>query len=616
MIFKKSLLATSIIVATLGLTACGGSSSNDNKVQTPDTTTPPAPTVNEAPTALTLKSTDADGKEVTEVTVTENMVAVEIGTFVVTDDDDNHSFSVSDSRFEVVEGVLKLKSGYYLDYEKEQSVTVTVTVTDGGKNEKNFDITFKITDVLMDYDFTSRFEEGKSSVTYSGQIARHVLIKELFNYIGSAQFVNDAKDTNATKESLLTELNKFYGVSEEDYESIWENRPLTIVTDPSSTQMTLTEISSSHKNLSGKIAGNDSSGQDKGKWIGEGDFVGWPVDTSKNDGLSEEEQTPIPELVVQQLFEQLSERALSGATGPNNVEVDTIYVTADGVDLNQLIQKFLYGAVAFSQAADDYLDADKGLLADNTGPVEKDNSKKPYTNLEHQWDEGFGYFGAARNYMTYEDVEIAGKGGRDGFNTGYNDANGDGKIDLNSEYNFGNSTNAAKRDLGTADNTSPTDFTKEAYEAFFEGRKLISSSEGAVNVQELEVHANKALLAWEKAIAATVVHYINDTQKDLDSLVAELSKTPVDNDEVLAVFKDLAKHWSEMKGFALNFQFNPNSPFYSVEHEGQFSTLHTLMGNKPVIDIEGIPAYKEDLQAARDILEEVYGFDAENVANW
>ena len=70
------------------------------------------------------------------------------------------------------------------------------------------------------------------------------------------------------------------------------------------------------------------------------------------------------------------------------------------------------GAVGFSQGADDYLDDDtegKGLLADHTAADEG----KPYTALEHAWDEGFGYFGGARNYLLYTDEEIAGEGGRD-----------------------------------------------------------------------------------------------------------------------------------------------------------------------------------------------------------
>ncbi|MCG7533706.1 DUF4856 domain-containing protein [Pseudoalteromonas sp. OOF1S-7] len=605
MIFKKSLLATSILVATLGLTACGGSSSNDNNNnnngQTPDQTT------NAAPTAVTLKGKDADA---TEVTVTENMVAVEIGTLVVTDsDDDTHTISVSDERFEIKEGgILALRAGEHLNYELEQEVTVTVTVKDS-ENEKTFDVTFKVLDE-MDYDFISRFEAGKSSVAYSGQIARHVLIKELFNYIKSDEFVTVSQKG---KDAILTELNKIYAVSEENYESVWESRLLTVTTsEPTALQTTLYAISSSHKNLSGKVAGNDAKGQHKGTWSQAEDFAGWDVEVPEGN------TTSVPELVVEQLFAMLAENAAlvnsGGAAAPGGDEIDTVYVTPTGVDLNQMIQKFLYGALAFSQSADDYLDygtEGKGLETDNTEAVDG----KAYTNLEHQWDEGFGYFGAARNYMSYSDDEIAGKGGRDGFSAGYNDANVDGKIDFNSEYNFGNSTNAAKRDRGTAGNSKPTDLTKEAFEAFYNGRKLINSTEGALSDAQMETlkgHAKAALLAWEKAIAATVVHYINDTTKDLQALKAGVTG----GEYTAADFATLAKHWSEMKGFALNFQFNRHSPFYAEGNVGQFEKMHDLMGNQPVIEPNDVDAYIEKLGQARDILQEVYGFDAENVANW
>ena len=65
-------------------------------------------------------------------------------------------------------------------------------------------------------------------------------------------------------------------------------------------------------------------------------------------------------------------------------------------------------------------------------------------------------------------------------------------------------------------------------------------------MNELKAHRDAALSAWEKAIAATVVHYINDVIGDMEA--EDYS------------FYDHAKHWSEMKGFALSFQFNRRSP--------------------------------------------------------
>ncbi|OHU87688.1 MULTISPECIES: DUF4856 domain-containing protein [Pseudoalteromonas] len=579
MVLRKSLLATSILVATLGLTACGGSSS-DGSNNNPDTDTP----TNKAPTAIALA---AQGD------VNENVAGQVIGTLSATDADANETFTFSteDERF-IIDGTsLALKPAVTLNYEAEQEVSVDVTVKDSANNTFTQTLTFAVTDA-QDYDFVNS-TSGESSVSYSGQIARHVLIKELYNYIGSAEgLLADAQ--TMTAEELLAQLNKYYKIADADYDALAGAMTLTVVSD--SKQATLADISGSHKDLSGKIAGNDAKGQHK-DWNDGTSFEGWA-------GL----ETNTPEGLINALFAQLVERVQAPSViTPNGKEIESLYVTADGVDLKQLTQKFLYGAVAFSQGSDDYLDnatQGKGLLTSNI--IEGDAK---YSNLEHQWDEGFGYFGAARNYMSYTDEEIAGKGGREGWQ-GYNDYNADGKIDLNAEYNFGNSTNAAKRDLGS---DGATDYSKEAFDAFFAGRKLISDNVGTeltdAQLTELKAYAVAATAAWEKSISATVVHYINDTMQDLEDMKAGTYEADK--------FVTLAKHWSEMKGFALNLQFNPESPFNSEANAGKFAQMNELMGNKPVVGAQAdMEAYIVQLHQARDILEQVYGFDADVVDNW
>jgi len=65
-------------------------------------------------------------------TVLENMAGAEIGALTVTDPDpgDTHAFTVSDFRFEVVDGVLRLRPGVALDYEAAPEVALQVTATD------------------------------------------------------------------------------------------------------------------------------------------------------------------------------------------------------------------------------------------------------------------------------------------------------------------------------------------------------------------------------------------------------------------------------------------------------------------------------------------------------
>ncbi|NOX95295.1 MAG: cadherin repeat domain-containing protein [Alphaproteobacteria bacterium] len=80
--------------------------------------------VNEAPEGLTLSN----------ASVGENVDGVVIGDLSLSDVDagDSHTFAVSDDRFEVVDGQLKLKEGVTLDHEEAGSVDVTVTATDSG----------------------------------------------------------------------------------------------------------------------------------------------------------------------------------------------------------------------------------------------------------------------------------------------------------------------------------------------------------------------------------------------------------------------------------------------------------------------------------------------------
>jgi hypothetical protein len=373
-------------------------------------------------------------------------------------------------------------------------------------------------------------------------------------------------------------------------EAACEGESTTITTLPAAVQSTIGEISSG-KNLVGKLAGNDAATDHK-VWTlgmdGTSAFRGW----GETNELT-------PEGLIRVWIGMVDTAATNRANNmvpndPSGSPITKVFVSAEGYDLQQLLQKFLLGAVAFSQGADDYLDDDvagKGLMASNEGPAEGKN----YTPLEHNWDEGFGYFGAARDYASYTDDEIAMKGGRDDWQ-GAHDTNEDGAIDLKSEFIFGHAVNAGKRDRGHS-----TDLTHDAFHAFHAGRTLITGAGGALSdaqMEELKGHRDTAILAWEQAIAATVIHYINDVIGDMKS---------DDYD-----FYDHAKHWGEMKGFALSFQFNPRSPLSGDE----FVAIHAAMGTAPELDPTKFEAYEASLLEARTTIQVAYGFTVEDAADW
>ena len=103
-----------------------------------------APPVNHAPTAVALSN----------AAVLENAAGATIGAVTVTnsDGDTAFTFALSDSRFQVVgtpgNYSLTLNSGVSLDYETEQTVSLTLTATDAGGLSKAQLFTITVGDVL------------------------------------------------------------------------------------------------------------------------------------------------------------------------------------------------------------------------------------------------------------------------------------------------------------------------------------------------------------------------------------------------------------------------------------------------------------------------------------
>jgi hypothetical protein len=440
------------------------------------------------------------------------------------------------------------------------------------------------------YEFDSRFAPGTSSVDHGGQTARHVLMVDLETYVGGLTADIDSGSLDPAEGTVVPRLEYFFSLAAADRAA----DPFRLSTDPASDQATYGDLSSS-ANLLAKLAGNDTA-TDYRDWSTA--FVGWsdPAIAAHGGGVDS------PTNLVSAIFETLEANAIARGTGLDRLspagEALPVHVTESGIDLAELLQKFLLGALAFHQAADDYTDSDvdgKGLLSDNVAQ----DGDAPYSTLEHSWDEAFGYFGAA---ATYGDFTAAGLAA----GPVYADVDGSGGIDLFREHNFGASVNAAKRDVGA---TTATDFMGTAWSAFRTGRAIITHADGALEADEmsqLEAQRDLAIGAWEAAIAATVVHYINDVL----AIMTDFDTAAYDHARFLAH----AKAWGEMKGFALMFQFNPRSPLSTSD----FASLHGSIGDAPVLPADGATAaadYRVALRAARALLGAAYGFDAANLGD-
>ena len=391
------------------------------------------------------------------------------------------------------------------------------------------------------YVFDSRFTEGESSVAYSGQVVRNLLLQDLKIFID-----NLGKD-GASSASVQDMLDLYAYDDGYDLESLTTAGSMPVVENRYSSIST-------GKNLNGKISGDA--------------VIGY--------GRTADE-------LVRGWFEVIAGNSQDG----DKLGTPAVYTDDNGVDLTQMINKVLIGAVPYYQATGVYL---AGLL--DRGNGEPHSEGKAYTSMEHGWDEAFGYFGAARDYSRYTDEQLAGSVGDYTF-----DSNGDGSIDFKSEYNFGLSRNAGKRDKGGAG----VDFTGDIFAAFLAGRTLIVNQGSAA---EISAQREAAANGMEKVIAATAVHYINDTLADMADLGT--------GDENLV---NLNKHWAEMKGFTVALQYNP---FALISHS-QLEELHGIMGQAPSYDAPGSDAYDETVRnygRAKEIFQGVYGFSDGNMANW
>ena len=412
--------------------------------------------------------------------------------------------------------------------------------------------------VLYDYDGT--FEEG-SSVSYSGQTARHLLM------LGLVEEMAGLTEDVGMEETVRDRL-RFY-MTGEGADDVPHGFTMAggeaVIPGPNYGDV------SRNKNLWGKIAGGDGQGGGETSRLIGNEFFGW------DEGLAAGARpVDLAWLYIDRLATESTDgNAPQIPTVDGMVSLDAVQVDAHGRDYRQLMQKFLGGAVAFSQGTNDYFQTSWPDTLTREGD---DN----FTAAEHDFDEAFGYYGAARNINDYTDDEAAAKGGREGWQYGYHDSNGDGSIDVRSEFVFGHAQNCAKRDLGSG---GVTDYSKGAMDAFLLGRQILGNSAKAGAIGDdalLALHdqIETAAKTWEKCIAATVVHYINDVASDMGDY-----EPP--NFADLANFKNVAKHWGEMKGFALGLQFTPHSPFRDGSVEGitleDLREVLSLMGDAPVL---------------------------------
>jgi hypothetical protein len=354
-----------------------------------------------------------------------------------------------------------------------------------------------------------------NTVSYSGQAARHVLEQSLKKLAGKG---NGGGNATALEAQMLS----YFNGSDED---------LPIIAPKSKDGFKIKQTSlhqiSKGKNISGKFYN--------------GAMPAWPGNMSGKEAAY---------------------NMISMASKANKgFDAET------GYDWAQLISKYTMGAMAYNQAVDNYLDEKLSAEKKPNNKPYKDGAH--YTGKEHSWDEAFGYWGAAAHQHGFDPnkvYEIAKM-----KNQGVADKNGDGMVDLKSEYVFGPTYYAAAFDRS---GTKSTDYTNTIYNAFLDGRKLITAAAGdALSDSErsqLKSYAASIEENWEKVLAEAVFKYAGSVYKDINKM-KDLS-----GDDLNKAYRAYAKHWGELKGFAMAMQSGKSNLGATA------TKMNDLMGFGPV----------------------------------
>ncbi len=143
---------------------------------------------------------------------------------------------------------------------------------------------------------------------------------------------------------------------------------------------------------------------------------------------------------------------------------------AQGREYTQLIEKGLAGAVCYYQATAVYLS--DAYIAEGKADNETIEPGEG-TEMEHHWDEAFGYFGVPKDFP-------------------------------------GNLSGIRQHGKYCNDRNALLNTNKAIMDAFLKGRAAISHDDHTVKTAQIQVVRDN----WELVIASTAIHYLNEAKAD------------------------------------------------------------------------------------------------------
>lgn len=215
----------------------------------------------------------------------------------------------------------------------------------------------------------------------------------------------------------------------------------------------------------------------------------------------------------------------------------------DGLDHAQVIEKGLMGACFYNQAVAVYMGADK--MGQDNETVEAGKG----TDMEHAWDEAFGYFGVPKDFPTVTD------------NVAF----------------WGNYSTKRDEILGC---------NQKLMDALLKGRAAISAKD-LISRDEAITEARKQ---WELIAVGSALHYLNDGIANFDDMALR------------------GHSLSEGIGFIYSLQFNPDQKINNTQ-VGELLSL--LAGDNKFANMNLYSTSISNIEAVKNKLADYYDLTAQ-----
>lgn len=238
-----------------------------------------------------------------------------------------------------------------------------------------------------------------------------------------------------------------------------------------------------------------------------------------------------------------------GVAGVATSGTKAYYFDENGVEYAQIVEKGLMGAVFYFQISENYTREGKiGAGVDNA--IVNDGKG---TDMEHHWDEAFGYFGAPID-LTEENYESA-------------------SLRYHAKY--------AKKGSAVGLNT-----VGNVMAQFIRGRFSISNK----NAADRDAAATQLRSEYEIIMVTTAIHYLNGA-------ISNFSDDAIRNHEL-----------SEAYAFIVSLHYNSDKLISDSDLKGVQDNFREDIGGQEVLNFLNITV--SDIRATINQLSSVYGLDA------